>query len=61
MPLPPLQWQGGGTSLSFAAGNGHEAVLQLLLESKADANVADQVSHRSSLTDRCNCPKNLLT
>jgi hypothetical protein len=36
--------QGGATSLSLAAGNGHESVVRLLLDSKAKANLTDQVS-----------------
>jgi ankyrin repeat protein len=41
LPAEPLQ--GGATSLSLAAGNGHEAVVRLLLDNKAEANLADQV------------------
>jgi ankyrin repeat protein len=41
LPAEPLQ--GGATSLSLAAGNGHEAVVRLLLDNKAEANLTDQV------------------
>ncbi len=40
-------WQGGATALIRAALSGHEAVVRLLLESKASIDAADQVVTRN--------------
>jgi ankyrin repeat protein len=36
-------WQNGSTGLIIAAQNGHEAVVRLLIERKAEVNAAETV------------------
>src|SRR5438046_8176838 len=41
--------KGGGTALHWAAGNGHEAVVRLLLEHNADVNITSYKNGRTAL------------